>query len=234
MLFPNGHALGRRFGYSVMENSRDIEIVGIVRDARYASVREAPPPTMYVPFAQAIPVRVVFDVRTAGDPAAFIPSIREAVRRVQPDLPLTNVSTQTEQIEGRLEQERQLAQIYAAFAALALVVASVGLFGLISYSVTRRTKEMGIRVAIGAARKDVLWLVMRDSLILIAAGIALGLAGAIAARDLVASLLYGVTATDAVAFFVAIAVMVGVSALAGYLPARRAARVDPMVALRYE
>jgi ABC-type antimicrobial peptide transport system permease subunit len=189
---------------------------------------------MYVPFAQMAPTSAVFEVRTAGDPVDLMGTIRETVRQILPNLPLTNVSTQAARIEGRFAQERLLAQAYAAFGALALTIASIGLFGLMSYSVTRRTKEIGIRLAVGAPRKDVLWLVMRDSLMLVVIGVVLGIAGVIAARDLVSSVLYGVTATDGLAVAMAIGMMVGVSAVAGYLPARRASRVNPLDALRYE
>jgi predicted permease len=232
-IFPNGNPIGLRFGDSV-ERSGDIEVIGVVRDAKYSSVRDDAPPTIYVPFAQMAPTSAVFEVRTAGDPVELMGTIRETVRQILPNLPLTNVSTQAARIEGRFAQERLLAQAYAAFAALALTIASIGLFGVMSYSVTRRTKEIGIRLAVGAPRNDVLWLVMRDSLMLVAIGVVLGIAGVIGARDLVSSVLYGVTATDSLAVAMAIGMMVGVSTVAGYLPARRASRVNPLDALRYE
>ena len=232
-LFPNANPLGRRFGES-FEKSNELEVIGVIRDAKYSSVRSEAPPTVYVPFAQGRQTDVVFEVRTALEPANVIPGIRQNVAQLHPNLPLINVSTQTEQIEGRLEQERLFAQAYAVFGGLALTVAGVGLFGLMSYSVTKRTKEMGIRLAIGAAKSDVLWLVLRDSLMLVGVGIAIGLVGVVAAGGVLSSLLYGITPTDSATILVASAVMLSVSALAGYLPARRAARVDPMTALRYE
>src|SRR5207237_4884568 len=141
---------------------------------------------------------------------------------------------QMEQIERRFLQEKLFAQAYAVFGGLALLVALVGLFGLMSYSVSRRTNEIGIRMALGAQRLDVLSLVMRESMILVLAGVGIGLTLALAAGRLVTSLLFGLAATDTFTMVLAMTVMVLVSALAGYLPARRASRVDPMVALRYE
>jgi ABC-type antimicrobial peptide transport system permease subunit len=160
--------------------------------------------------------------------------IREAVRQVDPTLPIMDVSTQIEQVEKRFAQEKVFAQAYTLFGVLALVLASVGLFGLMSYSVSRRTNEIGIRMALGAQRDDVLRLVMRESMALVVIGVAAGLAIAVAASQFVTILLFGLAPTDPRTMFVAIAVMVLVSGIAGYLPARRASKVDPMVALRYE
>jgi len=144
------------------------------------------------------------------------------------------VSTQIEQVERRYSQEKLFAQAYTLFGALALFLASIGLFGLMSYNVSRRTNEIGIRMALGAQRTDVLGLVMRESMILVVIGIAAGLAIAVASSDLVSTLLFGLPPRDVRSMLLAVLVMVMVSALAGYLPARRASRVDPMVALHYE
>jgi predicted permease len=233
MYFPNESALGRRFGRTLRESGQ-IEIVGIVRDAKYNNVREAAPPTMYTPYQQGYSGSVTFEVRTAGDPLAAIPAVREAVRAVDPNVPIINLTTQEAEVENRFKQERLFAQVGAAFGALALLVASVGLFGLMSYTVARRTNEIGIRMALGAARADVLRLVMRESMVLVLAGVVLGLAGAIAAGRPIASLLFGLAPADPLTIAVAIAVMLLLSSVGAYLPARRASRVDPIVALRYE
>jgi predicted permease len=228
--FPNENPIGRRLG----EGSRQEEIVGILRDAKYNSVRDAAVPTRYAPYSLGFQGSATFEVRTAGDPLASIGAIRQAVRAIDPDLPLINVTTQLDEVERRFQQERLFAQAYALFGGLALVVASVGLFGLMSYSVARRTNEIGIRMALGAAGQDVLGLVMRESMMLVVAGVAIGLCGAIAASRLVSNLLFGLAPTDPATIAGAMTVMVLISALAGYLPARRASHVDPMVALRDE
>lgn len=231
--FPNENPIGQRFGSSV-ENSSQLEIVGVLRDAKYDSVRDAAPPTMYVPYTQGRGGSAVIAVRTAADPVWATSAVREAVRQVDPDLPMVDVSTQLEQVEGRFRQEKLFAQAYALFGGLAVLLAAIGLFGLMSYSVSRRTNEIGIRMALGAQRHDVLRLVMGESMILVIAGVVIGVAVALWASRFVATLLYGLAATDTFTLVGAIAVMLLVSALAGFLPARRAARVDPMVALRYD
>jgi predicted permease len=231
--FPNENPLGRKFGSSV-ERSGDLEIVGVLRDAKYNSVRDSAPPTMYVPYTQTRVGGAVFEVRTAGAPTSVTAAVREAVRQIDPNLPLTDISTQLEQVELRFQQEKLFAQAYALFGALALVVAAVGLFGLMSYSVARRTNEIGIRMALGAESRDVLRLVMRESMVLVVIGIVIGVAVALASGQLVTTLLYGLSPTDVVSIGLAVLVLLVVSAIAGYIPARRASRVDPMVALHYE
>jgi predicted permease len=231
--FPGENPLGRRFGSSP-ETSDDLEIVGVVRDAKYSQVREPPPPTMYVPHLQTRLPSVVVEVRTGIDPAAAVATIREAVRRVDPNLPMQDVFTQMEQVEKRLDQEKLFARAYALFGTLALVIAAVGLFGLMSYSVSRRTNEIGIRLALGAQRGAVLGQIMRESMMLVIAGVVIGLAIALGTGRFIAALLFGLAPSDAATIGVAMVVMLVVAGLAGYLPARRASRVDPMVALRYE
>jgi len=189
---------------------------------------------MYLPFAQNPRDFGVFEVRTPGDPAAVVGSLREVVRQIDPDLPIMDVSTQLEQVEKRFAQEKVFAQAYSLFGALALVLASIGLFGLMSYSVARRTNEIGIRMALGAQRQDVLRMVMRESMVLVAVGIVLGLGTALIAARSISTLLFGLPPTDPMAITLAVALMAVVSAVAGYLTARRASHVDPMVALHYD
>ncbi|MBI4473520.1 MAG: ABC transporter permease [Acidobacteria bacterium] len=231
--FPQENALGRRVGFS-MEQAADYEIIGIVRDTKYNSVRDEAPPTFYGSYLQGNVGAMAFLVRTAGDPALMVDQVRAAVRQVDPNLPLTNVTTQAEQLEGRFAQERLFARAYSLFGGLALLLACIGLFGLMSYSVSRRTNEIGIRMALGAQRLDVVSMVLRESLLLVGIGVVVGLITAFAAGRLVATVLFGLAATDALTIAAAIAVMIAVSAIAGYLPARRASRVDPMIALHYE
>jgi predicted permease len=231
--FPNENPIGRRFG-STLETSSQIEVVGVVRDAKYNSVRDDAPPTMYVPYTQSPMGAMAFEIRTAGDPSAAVGSIREAVRQVDANVPLMNVATQMEAIETRLAQERLFAQAYALFGGLALLVAAVGLFGVMSYSVSRRANEIGVRMALGAQRLDVVRMILHESLVLVGAGVAAGLVAALPSSRLIAAQLYGLQPTDPATIGLAVLVLLAVSALAGYLPARRAARVDPMVALRAE
>ena len=231
--FAGQNPLGQHIGNSP-ETTGDMEVVGVLHDAKYDNLRGDAPPTEYVPYPQARLSNSVFEVRTAGAPAGAMGSIRDAARQIDPNLPLTDVSTQIEQVEKRFQQERLFAQAYALFGGLALLLASIGLFGLMSYSVSRRTNEIGVRMALGAQPRDVLRLVMGESMILVAIGAVLGVVTALASARLVATQLFGVPPTDLTALAAAIVIMGAVSAFAGYLPARRAARVDPMVALRYE
>jgi predicted permease len=231
--YPNADPIGQRFGHSP-ETSTQFEIVGVVRDAKYNALRDPAPPTMYVPYATSPVGAMAFVIRTAGDPAAAMPAVRSVVQQVDANLPLMDMSTQTEQIERRFAQERVFAQAYTLFGGLALLVAAIGLFGLMSYNVTRRTTEIGIRMALGAQRQTVLQMIMRESILLVVIGMAIGVAVALAAGRLVASLLFGLQPTDVTTGVVAAAVMLAVSAFASYLPARRAARLDPMLALRHE
>ncbi len=225
--------VGQRFGYSPEENA-SIEIVGVVGDTKYNQVRTDPPPTIYVPFRQAPALAAFFEVRTAVDPLSVVPALRAAVHEIDSNLPLTSVSTQSELIEGRIVQERVLARLYSLFGGLAAVVAAMGLFGLMSYSLARRTNEIGIRMTLGAQPDRVLRLVLRESMTLVVVGVASGWLGALAAGRLIASQLYDLAPTDPTTAIGASILMLAVSAIAGYLPARRAARVDPMVALRCE
>jgi predicted permease len=231
--FPDENPIGQRVGSSI-ENSAQIEVVGVLRDAKYNSLRDPAPPTMYVPYLQGRAGGAVIAVRTATAPASVTSSVREAVRQVDPNLPMMDISTQIEQVERRFAQEKIFAQAYTLFGALALLLAGIGLFGLMSYSVARRTNEIGIRMALGARSVDVLRLVMRESMILVALGVVIGMGVALSVSRFVATLLFGLAATDAVSLAAATGTMVAVSALAGFLPARRAARVDPMIALRYD
>ena len=231
--FPRENPVGQHFGPS-FETTGDMEVVGVVSDVKYNSVRDAVPPTMYVPFAQNRLGSMTFELRTAGDPASVVGAVREAIRRIDPNMPILKVSTQTEQIEQRFAQERVFAQAYALFGGLAVVIASVGLFGLMSYSVARRTNEIGIRMALGANREDVVGMVMRESLVLVVVGVVIGTGSALGAGRFVASLLYNLAPADPATIAVSALLMIVVSSLAGYLPARAAARVDPMVALRDE
>jgi predicted permease len=233
--FPNQDPIGQRLGQN-LEDSAKTEVIGVIRDTKYDSVRDAAPPTMYTPFrggftsARSLTVML----RTAGDPASLTETVRTAMQQIDPDVPMTGVTTQSEQVEGRFAQERLFALAYSLFGVLALLLACIGLFGLMSYSVSRRTNEIGIRMALGAQRAGVVGMVLRESMLMVTIGVIVGLAGAIAGGRFVESVLFGLSTTDLWTISAAIGATVVVSLAAGYLPARRASRVDPMVALRYE
>jgi predicted permease len=231
--FPNENPVGQRFGSSP-ETTDQLEIVGVLRDAKYNSVRDPAPPTMYVPYLQARAGSAVIEVRTAGDPVAVTSGVREAVRQVEPNLPMMDVSTQLEQVERRFAQEKIFAQAYTLFGGLALLLAAIGLFGLMSYSVSRRTNEIGIRMALGAQRSSIVRMIVRHGAELTGLGIAAGLAGAVLLTRVMATLLFGVSATDPMTFVAVPLLLAVIAVLASYLPARRATRVDPVVALRDE
>ena len=233
--FAGMNPIGQRLGSSP-EQAGQAEVIGVIKDTKYNSLREPAPPTLYQLYQSLPPAQhsLMVVLRTAGDPSALIEAARAAVRQVDAEVPMTGVTTQTDQVEGRVAQERLFALAYSLFGALALLLACIGLFGLMSYNVSRRTSEIGIRIALGAQRHGVIGMVLRESMIMVAAGVVLGLAGALAAGRLLATVLFGLSPTDGWTIGAAVLLMTAVSLAAGYLPARRASRVDPMVALRYE
>jgi len=212
----------------------EIEIVGVARDAKYTTLREAEPVTIYLPAAQMLEGVANYYVRTAGDPAAIAPEIRSAVREIDPGLPVIDFRTQTQQIERRNSQERLFAQLAGLFGLAALILACVGLYGLMSYLVVQRTGEIGLRLALGAIPAQVLRMVLRESFTLVAAGLGVGLAVAYSVSRFVASVLFGLSAVDPVTYGAVAGALVTVTLLATLRPAHRAARVDPMIALRAE
>jgi predicted permease len=207
------------------------EIVGVVRDAKYNDLRREIHPMMYQPHHVGV---ATFEIRTAADPQALLPAIREVVGQVNANLPLFNVTTQSEQIDRLLFQERLVARLAGFFGVLALVLACIGLYGLLSYEVSRRTREIGIRMALGAQPESVLRLVLRQGIALAIVGAIVGIGVALGVTRYLASMLYEVRASDPVTIIAAAVLLVLVALAACHIPARRATRVDPMVALRYE
>ena len=229
--FDGRDAIGLRFG---TPSGDSMEIIGVARDIKYSTLRDAAPPTFYVPVFQAAVAGTTFIVRTAAASAKPAETLRRAVRDVDPAVLVHAVRPLDELVNASVARERFVAQLASVFGLLALVLASTGLYALISYSVTRRRADIAIRMALGAARSRVIRMVLGEDLGLLAAGFAVGLPAAIAASRLVETLLFGVTATDPATIVMASAVMTGVGVAAGYLPARRASREDPLIALRSE
>ncbi len=235
--FPAGDAVGGIFRLGTEEQPRSgpIRIVGIARDAHYTGVRDGVPATIYLPYTQVDGLYTMsFVMRTPLDPASLAPAVRQTITAIDPAIPVAEMRTEEAQIDLSTHREQLLAGLLTAFAALAALLAAIGLYGVLAYAVTRRTAEFGIRLALGATRGNVRRLVLRSSLVMIAAGLVVGLSGALAFTKVLDSYLFGVTARDAASFAVAAGVMLGVGMLAAWLPARRAARVDPLTALRHE
>jgi len=210
------------------------EIVGVVHDVKSAGLQAPTAPTYYLPAAQAPLQDMAVIVRTTTEPLSIIPELRQAVLAIDPDQPISNISTMEKIVSDSIARPRLNMFLMGLFGALALILASVGIYGLLSYSVAQRTQEMGIRMALGAQVTDVLKLVLRQGMTLALIGEALGLVGAFALTRVMQRLLFGVTPTDATIFISVVGILTTTAVLACYLPARRAARVDPLVALRYE
>lgn len=227
--------LGKRFGQS--EASQDgpaspgYEIIGVVRNTKYDSLRREISPMMFTPQTMQ---GASFEVRTAGDPQALVPAIRKVVAEINPNLPLRDVTTESQQIDRLLFQERLVARVSGFFGLLALALACIGLYGLLAYEVARRTREIGVRSALGAQRGDVLRLVVRQGLLLAVVGAVAGIGVALGLTHYLKSMLYDVSAYDPMTIVVVSALLILVALAACLIPARRATNVDPMVALRYE
>lgn len=234
--FSGVEPLGQLFGDAISTepgepNDPGYRIIGVVGNTKYYKVRNEIKPTFYVPNVGG---DVYFELRTAGDPAALVPAVRNIVRHENDDLALFRISTQTEAIDRQLLSERMTAQLSSFFGLVALVLACLGLYGLLSYEVTRRTREIGIRMAVGAQSHNVVRLVLGKAAVLIALGSAVGLVAAVGITRFLKSVLFGVQAGDPLTLIVASALLALVALAACYIPVRRATRVDPLVALRYE
>ncbi|MGB7282094.1 MAG: ABC transporter permease [Candidatus Acidiferrum sp.] len=235
LYFPNQDPLGKQllFGFAYNPGVAR-EIVGIVGDVRDESLGQNPGPMMYVPFDQVPLWGANVVVKSSLSVSHVAATIRDQVHKIDKDLPVTDVATMPEILDASLDQPRFRTFLLGLFAAMALVLAATGIFGVISYSVSRRTNEIGIRVALGASRGTILGMIMRETLGLTIVGLAVGLPCALAASHLVSHLLFNVSANDAATFVAVAFALAAVAALAGYIPARRATRVDPLIALRHE
>jgi putative ABC transport system permease protein len=227
----NQDPVGKRFGDG---KGRWMTVVGVVADMRQTSLADVPDMESYVPYPQSPAFTMGLALRTTMNPTLLAPALRSAVAEQDKELPVSEVGTIVGNIAHSTRERRLSATLFAAFAVLALLLAAVGIYGVISYSVARRSHEIGIRMALGAEKRDVLRMVVGQGLKLALIGVAIGIAGALALTRFLSSLLYGVKATDPLTFIAVSLILIVVALLACYVPARRAAKVDPMVALRYE
>jgi predicted permease len=233
--FPNQDPIGKHLNFGFPPNG-DVsrEIIGIVGDVRDTSLGNAPGPMMYVPCAQAPFWGADLVVKSTLSTSAVAAAIRQEVRRIDKDLPVTDVGKLPDLLDASVSQQRFRTFLLGLFAAMALVLAATGIFGVISYSVSCRTNEIGIRVALGASRSTILRMILRETLLLTFAGLLIGIPCALLASRLIGHMLFGVSAYDPATLVAVAFVLAATAVLAGYVPARRAMRVDPMTALRYE
>ena len=236
---PAGNPLGKRFRLVNFDDpsqlQRDVEVIGLIPDMKYRDLRETPPAQAYFPYYQDTKFRFMnFYLRTQVDPRLLMDPLRERMRQFDPNVPVVGLQTLEEQIGYSLRTERLVASLSAVFGGLATLLAAIGLYGVMAYSVTRRTHEMGIRMALGATRANVVGIVMREAGVMVAAGLGLGIPLALALADLIRSQLFGLDPRDPLTLLGAALVLTVAGGLAGFLPARRASSVNPSTALRRE
>ena len=233
--FGSSNPIGRQFSLSNASNP-PLEIVGVAKNAHYNSLQEAELPVVYIPYTQSLArlSGLVFELRTAGPPLSAATAVRRIVHDASASVSIAEISTQAQRIDQTISQEHTFAELGACFAALALLIACVGLYGAMAYTVARRTGEIGIRMALGAQRRGIIWMVLREVLAISAAGLLVGYGAACFTTHFVESFLYGLKANDPLAIAAAVAILLAAALTAGYLPAWRASRIDPAVALRNE
>jgi predicted permease len=232
--FAGVNPVGRRI--RLLGEKRDLEIVGVSGNVQYGSPKNeaGSPVTVFVAASQISPEQMTYALRTVGDPLRYVQSVHEIVREADSRIPVTNVVTQAAEIDRTISREITFAKLCTGFAVLALLIACVGLYGTMSYTVARQVGEIGIRMALGAQRRAVVWMVLRRVLLLAVAGLAISVPAALIASQLVKSLLFETRPNDPQTLLLAAAILVGAAIVAGYAPARRASRIDPLAALRHE
>jgi predicted permease len=232
--FPDGSPIGKRFGIGRLELPEDIEVIGVVKDAKYGNLKEEFRPMAFYPHSQKPDMLGNFVVRFSGPASAVVPQVRQVITQTNRNLAIDDVVSLSEHIGRSLVQQKLVARLASFFGLLALLLACIGLYGVMSYGVARRTNEIGIRMALGARGRGVLWLVLREALVLVVIGLVVGLIVALLITKTAESLLYELKPNDPLTIALATLLLATIAVLAGYFPARRAARVDPMVALREE
>jgi putative ABC transport system permease protein len=232
--FPNQNPIGKQLVFGLTESGVARQIVGIVGDVRDAGLGDTPGPIMYVPYTQAPLWGTSLLIKSTLAPSSVAAAIRREAAKIDKDLPVTDFATMSDIVEASVAQPRFRTRLLTLFAGIALALAATGIFGVISYSVSCRTQEIGVRMAVGASRRAILWMISRETLRLTLVGLAVGIPCAFAASRLVGHMLFGVSAGDPVTLALVVFVLVTVAAVAGYVPARRAMRVDPVVALRHQ
>jgi predicted permease len=235
--FHDENPIGRRATFDENSDKDDFEIVGVLGDSKYDSAKSQPDRTVFRPILQVQDQQTfsnVFELRTVGDPLSLSAEVRAAIAQVSDKIPIGNVTSLRVQTDEALKQEKLIAQLVSFFGLLGLLLSCVGLYGIMAHAVVRRTNEIGIRMALGAERRDIVWMVLKESLLLVAIGLVVGIPAAWGAAHLIASQLFGVNPTDPVTLLTAVVALTLVAASAGYLPARKASRVNPLIALRYE
>jgi putative ABC transport system permease protein len=231
--FPTGDVLGKRVGFGC-EDGLCTTIVGVVGNVKQESITAGASPEIYVPFSQMPMNGMTLFVRTSGKPTDLAQALRSEVFAIDRNQPVYNMKTLDQRVVETIAVSRSLMLLFSGFALLALVLAAVGIYGIVSYAVSQRTREIGIRMALGARGVDVLRLMVKSGITLVVAGIVIGVTGALALTRFLATLLFGVTPTDTLTFVVVSIVLITVALLACLVPARRATKVDPLAALRYE
>jgi predicted permease len=227
---PAQDPLGKSFQIA----SDPYQIVGVCRDAKYQNLRNEAPPTMYLSYRQTSPRAMYFEIRSALPPLSLVPAVRQAVAGRDPNVPLAGITTQRRQIDQSIAPERLFASLGSFLALVAVLLSFVGLYGLMAYNVARRTGEIGIRMALGATRRNITWPILREAVLLAAAGLAVGVPVALAVAHLLRSVLFGIQPYDPATLLGSVLLLTGVAVIAAWIPARRAAKVAPMAALRYE
>jgi predicted permease len=235
--FSNQSAIGRRLSFAG-PGGGETEIIGVVGDTKDAGLHDATGRMLYLPYLQApagsSTVGMTLEIRTAVNPEGLVGAVRQAIREVDSHVPIRGYMTLSREVDDSLAQERVVAQLSSSFGLLALLLASLGLYGVMAYTVARRTGEIGVRMVLGARRSQVLWMVMRESLEIVGLGVLIGIPLVLVFSRLISSQLYEVRQGDPLTICISIVLQAIIAAIATYIPVRRATKVDPMVALRYE